>query len=43
MAVYTDIPDEELRAFVADYGIGEVTSYMGIAQHHRRPLYPHPL
>ncbi|KJV09489.1 serine kinase [Elstera litoralis] len=32
MAVYTDIPDEELRAFVADYGIGEVTSYMGIAE-----------
>ncbi|GFZ99621.1 homoserine kinase [Elstera cyanobacteriorum] len=32
MAVYTDIPDEELRAFVAEYGIGEVTSYMGIAE-----------
>ncbi len=32
MAVYTDIADEELRAFVADYGIGEVESYMGIAE-----------
>lgn len=32
MAVYTDIADEELSAFVADYGIGDVTSFMGIAE-----------
>ncbi len=32
MAVYTDVSDEELRAFVADYDIGEVTSCKGIAE-----------
>ncbi|HXY98693.1 MAG TPA: homoserine kinase [Stellaceae bacterium] len=32
MAVYTDVPDEELRAFVADYAIGEVISCKGIAE-----------
>lgn len=32
MAVYTDVSDEELRAFVADYDIGEVTSLKGIAE-----------
>jgi homoserine kinase type II len=32
MAVYTDVPDEELRAFVADYSIGEVVSCKGIAE-----------
>lgn len=32
MAVYTDVSDEELRAFVADYDIGEVTSFKGIAE-----------
>ncbi|HWI29552.1 MAG TPA: homoserine kinase [Stellaceae bacterium] len=32
MAVYTDVPDEELRAFVADYAIGEVVSCKGIAE-----------
>ena len=26
MAVYTDVPDEELRAFIADYDIGAVVS-----------------
>ena len=32
MAVYTDVPDEELRAFIADYAIGEVISCKGIAE-----------
>ena len=32
MAVYTDVSDEELRAFVAGYDIGEVTSCKGIAE-----------
>ena len=32
MAVYTDVPDDELRSFVADYDIGEVTSCKGIAE-----------
>ena len=32
MAVYTDVPDDELRAFVALYDIGEVLSCKGIAE-----------
>ena len=32
MAVYTDIDDEELRAFVAEYDIGTVTGLKGIAE-----------
>ena len=32
MAVYTDVPDDELRAFVARYDIGEVLSCKGIAE-----------
>jgi homoserine kinase type II len=32
MAVYTDVPDEELKIFVADYAIGEVVSCKGIAE-----------
>jgi homoserine kinase type II len=32
MAVYTDVSDDELRVFVADYDIGEVTSCKGIAE-----------
>ena len=32
MAVYTDVPDDELRAFIADYAIGEVVSCKGIAE-----------
>ena len=32
MAVYTDVPDEELRSFIADYDIGEVASCKGIAE-----------
>jgi homoserine kinase type II len=32
MAVYTDVPDEELRAFIADYAIGDVISCKGIAE-----------
>ena len=32
MAVYTDIYDEELRAFVAEYDIGTVTGLKGIAE-----------
>jgi homoserine kinase type II len=32
MAVYTDIQAEELTAFLADYDIGELLSYKGIAE-----------
>jgi homoserine kinase type II len=32
MAVYTDVPDDELRVFIAEYDIGEVTSCKGIAE-----------
>lgn len=32
MAVYTEVSDEELEAFVAGYGIGEVISFKGIAE-----------
>jgi homoserine kinase type II len=32
MAVYTDVPDDELRAFLADYALGEVVSCKGIAE-----------
>ena len=32
MAVYTDVSDDELRAFVADYDLGEVLSFQGIAE-----------
>ena len=32
MAVYTEVPDDELARFVADYDIGEVTSFKGIAE-----------
>ncbi len=32
MAVYTEVLDEELFAFLAGYDIGEVLSYKGIAE-----------
>ena len=32
MAVYTDVPDDELRLFVAQYDLGEVVSCKGIAE-----------
>jgi homoserine kinase type II len=32
MAVYTDVADDELRAFIAGYDIGEVLSCKGIAE-----------
>ena len=32
MAVYTEVPDDALAAFVAGYGIGEITSCKGIAE-----------
>lgn len=32
MAVYTEISDDDLNAFIADYGIGEVLSCKGIAE-----------
>ncbi|HUB96336.1 MAG TPA: homoserine kinase [Stellaceae bacterium] len=32
MAVYTDVPDDDLRVFVADYDLGEVVSCKGIAE-----------
>src|SRR5258708_5128593 len=32
MAVYTEVPDEELSAFVARFGIGELRAAKGIAE-----------
>jgi homoserine kinase type II len=32
MAVYTDVSDEELEAFVSSYAIGALTSFKGIAE-----------
>lgn len=32
MAVYTDISETDLRAFLAQYDVGELTSYKGIAE-----------
>jgi homoserine kinase type II len=32
MAVYTEVPDDELAAFVAAYDIGDVVSFKGIAE-----------
>jgi homoserine kinase type II len=32
MAVYTDVTDGQLKAFLAGYNIGELTSYRGIAE-----------
>ena len=32
MAVYTDVPDDELAAFVAEYDLGAVTAFKGIAE-----------
>ncbi|HZB90860.1 MAG TPA: homoserine kinase [Stellaceae bacterium] len=32
MAVYTDVPDEELRSFIAEYALGDVISCKGIAE-----------
>lgn len=32
MAVYTEVGDEELAAFVASYGLGDVISFKGIAE-----------
>ncbi|HEY0353922.1 MAG TPA: phosphotransferase, partial [Enterovirga sp.] len=32
MAVYTEVSDEELRASLAAYDIGEVLSFKGIAE-----------
>ena len=32
MAVYTEVPDDALAEFIAGYGLGEVTSFKGIAE-----------
>ncbi len=32
MAVYTDVPDDQLADFIADYGIGDIVSFKGIAE-----------
>ena len=32
MAVYTPVTDEDLQTFIADYDIGELTSFSGIAE-----------
>ncbi len=32
MAVYTEVSDDDLKAFLADYDLGEVTAFKGIAE-----------
>ncbi|HJN04076.1 MAG TPA: homoserine kinase, partial [Alphaproteobacteria bacterium] len=32
MAVYTDVPESDLDAFIAQYDVGSVLSYKGIAE-----------
>ena len=32
MAVYTDVSGEDLAAFLAEYDLGELLSYKGIAE-----------
>src|SRR5262245_35799931 len=32
MAVYTEVSDDDLAAFIASYGLGAVLSYKGIAE-----------
>jgi homoserine kinase type II len=32
MAVYTEVPDDDLAAFIASYDLGELLSYKGIAE-----------
>ncbi|MEM8972996.1 MAG: homoserine kinase [Pseudomonadota bacterium] len=32
MAVYTEVPDDEIEAFAESYGLGEVLSFKGIAE-----------
>jgi homoserine kinase type II len=32
MAVYTDVSDDDLDAFLADYDLGEVLAFKGIAE-----------
>ena len=32
MAVYTDITDDELAAFLGDYGLGQAVAFKGIAE-----------
>jgi homoserine kinase type II len=32
MAVYTEVPDDELARFIAEYDVGTLTSYKGIAE-----------
>jgi homoserine kinase type II len=32
MAVYTDVSDEELQAFIDGYNVGALTSFKGIAE-----------
>src|SRR5262252_2023408 len=32
MAVYTEVSDDELAAFIADYDVGALLSYKGIAE-----------
>ena len=53
MAVYTDVSADELGAFLADYDLGELLSYKGIAEGvensnfllhtEHRPLHPDAL
>jgi len=53
MAVYTEVGDTELEAFLAEYDIGEADSFKGVAEgvensnypadHDARPILPHAL
>ena len=53
MAVYTDVPDDALRAFLLDYDLGELLAFRGIAEgvensnyalpHGSGRLHPDPL
>ena len=38
MAVYTDINEGDLGAFLADYDVGELQSYRGIAEGVESPV-----
>ena len=38
MAVYTEVSNEDLEAFVSSYGIGSVLSFKGIAEGGENPF-----
>ena len=42
MAVYTEVSDEDVAAFLAGYDIGDVTSFKGIAEGVENSNSPRP-